>query len=125
MSFSASNTRKTSMPLSAAFSHEPVDDAVLVVAVAHQVLAAQQHLQRRLRHPRLERAQPLPRVLVEEPDARVERGAAPALERPEAGVVEVLARRDHVLGGHARRHQALVRVAQDQFGDVDGSRAQA
>ncbi len=45
MSFSASNTRKTSMPFSAAFSHEAVDHRVLVVPVAEQVLPAQQHLQ--------------------------------------------------------------------------------
>ena len=97
------------MPFSAAFCDEPIDDVVLVVAVAEQVLPAQQHLQRRLRHARLERAQPLPRVLVQEADAGVERRAAPALERPVAGVVQVLAGREHVLDRHARGHQALVR----------------
>ena len=39
MSLSASNTRKTSMPFSAAFVDEAIDHVVLVVAVAEQVLA--------------------------------------------------------------------------------------
>ena len=64
--------------------HEPVDDPVLVVPVAEQVLAAQQHLQPAVGHQLAERAQPLPRVLVEEADAGVVRRPAPALHRPVA-----------------------------------------
>ncbi len=98
---------------------EAVDHAVLVMAVAEQVLAAQQHLQARVGQQAAESAQALPGVLVEEADAGVEGGAAPALDRPVAGAVDVLARGDHVFEGHAGGEQALVRVAQGEFGDVD------
>ena len=99
---------------------EAVDDLVLVVPVAQQVLAAQQHLQLRMGHQLAEAAQALPRVFVEEADAGIEGGAAPAFHRPIARGVDVGAGRHHVLEGHARGQQALVGIAQGELGDVDG-----
>ena len=45
MSFRASKMRKTSMPFCAAVDDKALEDVVGVVAVAHDVLAAEQHLQ--------------------------------------------------------------------------------
>ncbi|CQI28106.1 Uncharacterised protein [Salmonella enterica subsp. enterica serovar Typhimurium str. DT104] len=59
-----------------------------VVAIAEQVLAAQQHLQGSLRHGFFELAQAQPRVLAEKADTGVKGGAAPALQRPVAHVIE-------------------------------------
>ena len=98
---------------------EAVDDAVFVVTVAEQVLAAQQHLQARIGQQPVEGAQAFPGVFVEEADAGVEGGAAPAFDRPVAGAVDVFAGGDHVFQGHAGGEQALVGVAQGEFGDVD------
>ena len=58
---------------------------------------------------------------VEEPDTGVEGGAAPALERPEACLIKFFAGRHKVFQRHARRHQALVGVAEYKFSDLDGS----
>ena len=61
----------------------------------------------------------LPRVLSEEAEADVEGGAAPVLER--VGARERVRRRgrhgEDVLGAHARREEALVRVAPRGVGD--------
>src|SRR5450759_1327094 len=115
-SLSASKTRKTSMQLA---TDLPVNDRVLVVAVAQQVLPAQHHLQPGVGQQLPELAQPLPGVLVEEPDTGVVRRAAPALHAPVAGRVDVLAHRDHVFHGHPGSAQALVPVAQDKLRHVD------
>jgi hypothetical protein len=68
---------------------EAVHHRVFVVAVAQQVLPTQQHLQARIGHQRAEGSQALPRVFVQEADAGVEGGAAPAFHRPVAGGVDV------------------------------------
>ena len=98
-----------------------LDDVVGVVAIAEDGLAAQQHLVRGVRHRLLELAHALPRILVQEADAGVERGAAPGFERPEAGLVELLGDREHVGGDHAGGVERLVGVAQDVFTDSDFS----
>ena len=100
---------------------ETVDDVVLVVAVAEQVLTAQQHLQLAVGHQLAEGPQALPGILVQESDTGVIGRAAPTLDAPIACSVDVSARIDHVLHGHASRHEALVRVAQRNFGHTDGS----
>ncbi len=103
------------------FVHEAIDDAVLVVAVAEQVLPAQQHLQARVGQELAEGAQALPGVLVEEADAGVVGGPAPALDAPVASPVDVGAGRGHVLQGHPRGQETLVAIAQDQLGDLDSA----
>jgi len=87
-----------------------------VVAIPDQVLAAQQHLQFRLRHRRAEGAQTFPRIFFEEPEAGIEGRAAPDLQRPESHGVQLLGDGQHVLGAHPGREQALMPVAQRDLG---------
>ena len=101
---------------------EAVHHRVFVVPVAEQVLPAQQHLQPRVGHQLAERAQPLPRVFVQETDAGIERGAAPTFRRPIARLVDVLAGRNHVFHRHPRSQQALVAVPKYKFSDIYGFR---
>ena len=68
-SLRASKIRITPMPLSTARETNSIT-VVGIVIVAKHVLAAQQHLQRSLFDVLLENAQALPRVLVEEAQAR-------------------------------------------------------
>ncbi len=100
---------------------ETLHHFILVVAVAQQVLAPQQHLQPGVGHQLAERPQTLPGVLVEEPDACIVGSTAPALDAPVAGLVDVLAGFDHVFHGHADRYQTLVSVAKDELGNTNGS----
>ncbi|MNZ80284.1 hypothetical protein D3C78_989140 [compost metagenome] len=98
---------------------EGLDHVVAVVAVAEQVLAAQEHLQAGVGQRGLELAQALPRVFLEEAHAGVEGGAAPDFQRPVADFVELVADRQHVFGTHAGGQQGLVGVAQDRVGYVN------
>ncbi len=92
---------------------------VRVVAVADEVLPAEEHLGLRLLEALLELAQPLPRVFVEEAHCGVERSAAPAFYGVVAYFIHGLAYRQHVLGAEARRHYGLVRVAECRLGYSD------
>ena len=96
------------------------DHVVGVVPVAERVLAAQQHLHRRVGHRRLELAQAFPRVFAEIADTGIEDGAAPGFERPETDLVQFCRDRQHVLDAHPRREQGLRCVAQDQVGNLQG-----
>ena len=89
---------------------EALDDVVWIVLVAKDVLAAEEHLKRRLLADLLDLAETLPRILAEEAHADVERRAAPALERVVAGVVDLFGDLEDVVGAHARRPKGLVRV---------------
>ena len=97
-------------PLTGRFADELADDVVGVVPVADEVLSPQQHLERRPGHRALERAQTLPRVLVQEPEADVERGSAPHLDRAVADRVEALRDRQHVARAHPGRDERLMTV---------------
>ena len=101
--------------------HEPVDDLVVVVAVAEQVLATQQHLQARVRHQFAEGPQPHPGILIEVSNTRIVGSATPALDAPVAGLVNVLASLDHVFECHTDRNEALVSVAEGDLGNTNGS----
>ena len=97
---------------------ELLDHVVVVVLVAQQVLAAQQHLQAGVGHMLLDVAQPLPGILAQIAEAGIEGGAAPALDGVIAGLVhgfeDVL-----IVGiGQAGGHQGLVGVTQDGFRDL-------
>ncbi|GAS18772.1 hypothetical protein NGUA28_01459 [Salmonella enterica] len=104
--------------------HRAFDEAlhhvVGVMAVAEQVLAAQQHLQRGFGHGFFEFAQAQPRVLAEETDAGVKGGAAPAFEGAVAHVVELSGNRQHVVKAQAGGEQGLVGVTQDDVGNGNG-----
>ncbi|GAR49657.1 hypothetical protein NGUA13_00119 [Salmonella enterica] len=101
--------------------HRAFDEAfhhvIGVMAVAEQVLAAQQHLQRGFGHGFFELAQADPRVFAEEADTGVKGGAAPALQRPVAHVVELSGNRQHVIKAQAGGEKGLVGVTQDDVGN--------
>ncbi|CNT73828.1 Uncharacterised protein [Salmonella enterica subsp. enterica serovar Bovismorbificans] len=90
------------------------------MAIAEQVLAAQQHLQGSLRHGFFELAQAQPRVLAEKADAGVKGGAAPAFEGAVAHVVELSGNRQHIVKAQAGGEQGLVGVTQDDVGNGNG-----
>ncbi|CQE86165.1 Uncharacterised protein [Salmonella enterica subsp. enterica serovar Typhimurium str. DT104] len=102
-------------PLNEAFHH-----VIGVVAIAEQVLAAQQHLQGSLRHGFFELAQAQPRVFAEKADTGVKGGAAPALQRPVAHVIERGGNRQHIVKAQAGGEQRLVSVTQDDIGNGNG-----
>ena len=82
-------------------THELAHHIIGVVAVSHQVLAAQQHLQARVLDPLPDGLEALPGVFVEETYAAVEGSAAPDLEREEAHLVQLAQDIQHVAGAHA------------------------
>ena len=83
---------------------------VVVVLVAKQVLAAQEHLQPGVGHVLADVAQPLPGILPQVAQAGVEGGAAPALHRVIAGLVHGGQDVGIVGVGQAGGHQGLVGV---------------
>ncbi|VGQ13495.1 hypothetical protein SB5387_05403 [Klebsiella variicola] len=91
-----------------------------VVAIAEQVLAAEQHLQRGLRHRLFQLTQADPRVLAEEADAGVKGGAAPAFEGAIADLVELSGDGEHIVETQTGGEQGLVGVAQDDIGNGNG-----
>ena len=99
---------------------EALHHVIGVVAVTKQVLAAQQHLQRGLRHGLFQLAQANPRVFAEKADAGVKGGAAPALEGAVAHVVELRGDGEHIVKAQAGGEQGLVGVAQDDIGNSNG-----
>ena len=96
-----------------------VDDVVWIVLVAEDILATEEHLERRLLADLLDAAKALPRILAQEAHADVERRAAPALERVISRVVDRLGNLEDVVGAHARRPKRLVRVAERRVRDPD------
>ena len=98
---------------------EFLDDIIGVMIVSEEVLAAQEHLDRRLEF-RLQRIETLPRIFIEEAEAGVERCAAPSLEGLIADLVECFELREHVLDAHARRTERLMAIAEDGLHDFYG-----
>ena len=96
--------------------HERLDHVVAVMAIAQQVLTAQQHLQAGVGQGGTQLAQTLPRIFLEEAHAGVKGGAAPDFQRPVADLVELVADRQHVFSAHAGGQQRLVGVTQDGVG---------
>ncbi len=88
-----------------------------VVAITEQVLTTQQHLQRGFGHGFFELVQAQPRVFAEKTDAGVKGGAAPALQRPVAHIIELSGNRQHIIKAQAGGEQGLVGVAQDDIGN--------
>ena len=92
---------------------------VVVVLVAQQVLAPEQHLELGVGHVLADVAQPLPGILPQVAQAGVEGGAAPALHRVVPGLVHGFEDVLEVGVGQTGRHQGLVGVSKDCFGDLD------
>ena len=91
---------------------------VMVVLVAQQVLAAQQHLQAGVGHVLADVPQPLKGIFIQIPQAAVERGAAPALNRVVSGLVHGGQDLFKVGIGQPGSHQGLICVTQDGFGEL-------
>ena len=98
--------------------HEAVDHVIGIVPVADKVLAAQEHLERGVFRPRLDGPQPLPGVFAQEAQADIEGGAAPALQRVIADIVDHVDDAEDILGPHAGGPQRLVRIAQGGIGNA-------
>ena len=96
---------------------ELLDDIVRIVVVAKEVLTAKQHLDRGL-ETSLELVEPLPRIFVEEAEARIKGRTAPSFQRVVADLVERCKHRLHLGVMHARRTQGLMPVAKYCFGDL-------
>jgi hypothetical protein len=90
---------------------ELLDQVVGVMPVAENVLPAEQHLLRRIRHRRLQLADALPRIFAEVADASVECRPAPRFDGPESDLVQLVADRQHVFDAHTGCEQALMPVA--------------
>ena len=94
-------------------------NVIRVMTVAQHILAAEQHLQLRVGAHLTDGAESVPRILVEEAQAGVERCAAPALQRMEADLVHLLQNGNHVANRHSCCNQRLVRVTQHRLGNPD------
>ena len=92
-----------------AVCHSPLDElvhqVVSIVAVAENVLAAKEHLLRRLGHDLLQFTDALPGVFTQVADAGIKGGATPAFHGPEAQVVKFLGYGQHVIQAHASGKQ--------------------
>ena len=99
--------------------HEVLDGVICIGAVAQHVLAAEQHLQLLVGQLLAQDAQTFPGVLVEEADAAIEGSAAPALDREIRDLIHFGQDGTHVVHRHTGGQQRLVRIAQDDFRDLD------
>ena len=85
------------------------------MAVAQDILTAEEHLQRRLLEMLFERPQAFPRVFIQESHTRIEGGAAPAFDSVIADLVHGFQDGEHLLHAHARGRNGLVPVAEHSF----------
>ena len=86
---------------------------IVVVLVAKQVLAPEQHLQAGVGHSLAERAQALPGILVQVAQAAVKGGAAPALDGIVPGLIHSGQDALHIGKRHTGSHQGLVGITKD------------
>ncbi len=98
---------------------EPLHHVVGVMAIADQVLSAQQHLELGVGHGGPQGPEPFPGIFFEEAQAGVESGAAPDFQRPIADPIKLLRDGQHVFRAHARRQQRLMAVPQRDIRDQD------
>jgi hypothetical protein len=103
--------------------NEGLHHVIGVVAVADQVLSAEQHGEGRAFDVLLQRAQPLPGILVQVAVGRVEGGPAPDLHRVKTHPVQILGHDQHILGPPARGKEGLMPVAQRKVLDFHGVRS--
>ena len=98
---------------------ELLDDVVMIVLVAEQVLAAKQHLQLGVGHGLADVAQSLPGILAQVTQAGVERSAAPAFHRIVAGLVHFRQDIGKIGIRKTGRHQRLVGITKDSFSNLN------
>ncbi len=89
------------------------------MAVAEEVLAAQQHLQAGIFNFFSEASQAVPRVLVEEADAGIEGSPAPHLEREKTHFIQFLGDGQHIPSAHSGGDERLVGVPEGCIGDLN------
>jgi hypothetical protein len=92
--------------------HELRDHIVGVMAIAQNVLAAEQHLLRRIRHGFFQFPDPLPGILPQVADAGIEGGPTPGFQGPETHLVQFRRDRQHVIEAHPGGQQRLVGITQ-------------
>ena len=92
------------------------NDFVGVGPVGQNVLAAQQHLQFRLRHHRLDAPQPIPWIFFKVAHAHVERRAAPNFHGVKAAIIDGRAQRQQIVRGNPGRQLALLPVPRREVG---------
>ena len=95
--------------------NELVDNVVGIVAVAKQVLSAEEHHDRSIGELLLEGAEAVPRIFVQEADTGVEGRSAPGFEAAIADFIEHGTCGKHVLGSHTGCLKGLMRVAEDEI----------
>ena len=87
--------------------------------VAENVLAPQEHLQRRLAADGLDLPEALPGIFAQEAHADVKRRPAPAFEGIVARRVDLFGDGENVVRPHARGPQRLVGIPQRGVGDAN------
>ena len=95
------------------------NDIVMIMLVAEQVLAAQQHLQLGVGHGLADIAQSLPRILAQIAQAGIERRAAPAFHGVIAGLVHFGQDLGKIGIRKTGRHQRLVGITKDSFSNLN------
>ena len=95
---------------------------ICVVAVAKQVLAAEQHLQLGVLEAFSEDSQPLPGIFLQETQAGVKSSSAPALDRVVSDTIQLINDGEHLFCGHSGGDQGLMRVTQNSIRDFNGFR---
>ncbi len=99
-------------------AHELFHHVIGVMAVPHQVLAPEEHLERRVRDMLFESAEAFPRVFVQETDAGIEGRASPGFQGKKADPVHFAGHGQDVGGPEAGGHKRLVGIAQRGIGDL-------
>ena len=99
--------------------NEVLHRVVGVGTVAQHILAAEQHLQLLMRQFFAQDAQAFPRIFIEEADAGVKGGAAPAFNGEIRDLVHLGQDRAHLIHRHTGCEQRLVCIAQNDLGNFN------
>ena len=100
--------------------YEILDSVIGVGAVAQHILAAEQHLQLLVGQLLAQDAQTLPRILIQETDAGIERSTAPALNGEIRNLVHFGQDGAHFVHRHTGGQQRLMGVTQDNLSNLNG-----
>ena len=89
-----------------------------IVLVADEVLTTRKHGKTGVGGLRLNRAEAIPRILIEETQTRIERRTAPCLDGPIPNAIHLGQDREHIPDGHTRSPQALLTIANGGVHDL-------
>jgi hypothetical protein len=90
-----------------------------IMAVAKQILPPQKHLERCLDDMRLQAAQPLPWIFVQKPDAGIEGGASPCLQRKKSDGIHIRGNRQHIRHPHSGGDEGLMGISESRIRDFE------